>query len=484
MSAQATRGRSMPPAWSLVGVRSASPGASTRPRSSSRIHDMPPLSNAPIRSSLATLDRARPGCGCAACRHRARRHARGRPRRRRAVRRRVPADLSRAALHHRERARCCSSTRRRSSWCSARAGSCPATASRRCNGSACCWPSPAWWWRSACRRRPSSPHQLLGDLMMVGAALAWAATTLVIKASALRPRAPEKTLLYQLVVSFPMLALGALLFGERIDGHAVGAGARLARLSDLLWSASTFSALVRADRQRYSASRLSAFTFLTPLFGVAAGHLVLGEPFDAGFCAGRGAGGGRAGTGQPAAGKAISCPMAIGSNARSGTTQLAHAGQMTQSAAPLAAPVGPSGRQCDGRRRRADRRAVDDQHRHRRRRRDRPPGGGAGARRLRDRAHHGRPRRGRRRRAAHQGAAAQDRRATCRSSATSTTSATSCSPIIPAAPRRSTSTASIPAMSASRTRRTASSPPSSRWRSSTTSRCASAPTGARSTRSC
>ena len=29
---------------------------------------------------------------------------------------------------------------------------------------------------------------------------------------------------------------------------------------------------------RYSASRVSAFTFLTPLFGVAAGHFVLGEP--------------------------------------------------------------------------------------------------------------------------------------------------------------------------------------------------------------
>jgi drug/metabolite transporter (DMT)-like permease len=29
---------------------------------------------------------------------------------------------------------------------------------------------------------------------------------------------------------------------------------------------------------RYSASRLSAFTFLTPLFGVAAGHLLLKEP--------------------------------------------------------------------------------------------------------------------------------------------------------------------------------------------------------------
>ena len=34
---------------------------------------------------------------------------------------------------------------------------------------------------------------------------------------------------------------------------------------------------------RYSASRLSVFTFLTPIFGVAAGHLVLGEPLTPGF---------------------------------------------------------------------------------------------------------------------------------------------------------------------------------------------------------
>ena len=36
---------------------------------------------------------------------------------------------------------------------------------------------------------------------------------------------------------------------------------------------------------RYSASRLSAFTFLTPLFGVAAGHLVLNEPLTTAFAA-------------------------------------------------------------------------------------------------------------------------------------------------------------------------------------------------------
>ena len=34
---------------------------------------------------------------------------------------------------------------------------------------------------------------------------------------------------------------------------------------------------------KFSASRLSAFTFLTPLFGVAAGHFMLGEPLTPAF---------------------------------------------------------------------------------------------------------------------------------------------------------------------------------------------------------
>ena len=34
---------------------------------------------------------------------------------------------------------------------------------------------------------------------------------------------------------------------------------------------------------RYSASRLSVFTFLAPLFGVAAGHLVLNDPLTPAF---------------------------------------------------------------------------------------------------------------------------------------------------------------------------------------------------------
>jgi drug/metabolite transporter (DMT)-like permease len=125
---------------------------------------------------------------------------------------------------------------------------------------------------------------LLGDLMLVGAGAAWAATTLVVKASKLVRVSFEKTLLYQLIVSAPMLALCAHAFGERVD--ALPSALALGSLVwQTFWIASfTFLAWF-ALIQRYSASRLSVFTFLTPLFGVAAGHIVLGEPITPAFSA-------------------------------------------------------------------------------------------------------------------------------------------------------------------------------------------------------
>jgi drug/metabolite transporter (DMT)-like permease len=125
-------------------------------------------------------------------------------------------------------------------------------------------------------------RQVLGDLMLVGGAAAWAATTLIIKASALNRISAEKTLLYQLVVSAPLLGLGAMMFGERITAtpSAVAFGAfayqtiYVVSITFTIW----FVLVVR-----YSAARLSVFTFLAPLFGVAAGHLVLGEPLTPAF---------------------------------------------------------------------------------------------------------------------------------------------------------------------------------------------------------
>ena len=127
-----------------------------------------------------------------------------------------------------------------------------------------------------------SPHQALGDIMLVGAAFAWAATTLVIKISPLNRVSAEKTLLYQLVVSAPLLGAGAVLFGEHIDRMpsplALGAFAY-----QTVWVVSVTFAVWFALVVRYSAARLSVFTFLAPLFGVAAGHIVLNEPLTPAF---------------------------------------------------------------------------------------------------------------------------------------------------------------------------------------------------------
>ena len=57
---------------------------------------------------------------------------------------------------------------------------------------------------------------LLGDLLVIGGAAAWGATTLVMKASRLVTVAPEKTLIYQLGVSVPIFVVTSALFGERI----------------------------------------------------------------------------------------------------------------------------------------------------------------------------------------------------------------------------------------------------------------------------
>jgi drug/metabolite transporter (DMT)-like permease len=123
----------------------------------------------------------------------------------------------------------------------------------------------------------ADPHQMLGDLMMVGGAAAWAATTLVIKASPLNRVSAEKTMLYQLVVSAPLLAAATLVYGEHITAmpSALALGALVYQA---VWVVSVTYVVWFALVVRYSANRLSAFTFLTPLFGVAAGHLVLNEP--------------------------------------------------------------------------------------------------------------------------------------------------------------------------------------------------------------
>ncbi|HEX6980850.1 MAG TPA: DMT family transporter [Alphaproteobacteria bacterium] len=120
-------------------------------------------------------------------------------------------------------------------------------------------------------------HELIGDAMIICAAALWAATTVVIKATRLRTLEPSKTLFYQLAVSGAALPIAAVALGEPgITAVTPLVAASLfyqtvivAFMSYLAWFW-----LVK----HYPASRLSAFSFLTPLFGVSAGALLLSEP--------------------------------------------------------------------------------------------------------------------------------------------------------------------------------------------------------------
>jgi drug/metabolite transporter (DMT)-like permease len=123
----------------------------------------------------------------------------------------------------------------------------------------------------------SERRVLIGDGMLVGAAILWGTTTVLIKASPLRHLTPSKTLLYQLAVSAVILPLGSLALNEPgivqltplIVGSLVYQAVGVAFISYLAW----FWLIVR-----YPASRLASFTFLTPLFGVLAGGSLLNEP--------------------------------------------------------------------------------------------------------------------------------------------------------------------------------------------------------------
>lgn len=116
----------------------------------------------------------------------------------------------------------------------------------------------------------------IGDLLILGAAVLWAATTLTVKASALARTSPEKTLLYQLAVSAAMLLALSALFGEP----------GLFAPSAQVWLSLAFQTLIVASVSylawfwlisEYPATRLSSFSFLTPVMGVLAGVALLGE---------------------------------------------------------------------------------------------------------------------------------------------------------------------------------------------------------------
>lgn len=115
---------------------------------------------------------------------------------------------------------------------------------------------------------------LWGDLMIVGGGAMWAATTLMVKGTRLRLAAPEKALAYQVALSIPMLGLAAWFSGETIT-HIPAPLSLFLMVFQAVWVVGTTFTLWFALVKAYSASKLSAFTFITPLFGVMAGYFIM-----------------------------------------------------------------------------------------------------------------------------------------------------------------------------------------------------------------
>lgn len=127
-------------------------------------------------------------------------------------------------------------------------------------------------------------RELLGDAMAFAGALLWGATTVLVKATRLARIAPEKTLLYQLGVSALLLPALSWAAGER--GIVAPTPLVLAMLAYQIVVIAFASYLAWFWLvSHYPAGRLSAFSFLTPLFGLLAGGLLLGEPISAALVA-------------------------------------------------------------------------------------------------------------------------------------------------------------------------------------------------------
>lgn len=123
---------------------------------------------------------------------------------------------------------------------------------------------------------------LMGDLMIVCGGALWAATTLIVKATTLLKVAPEKALGYQVATSIPILAAAAWISGERLT-HFPGPLALSLLAYQAFWVVGLTFLLWFALVKTYSASKLSAFTFITPLFGVIASYFIMHDRLSLAF---------------------------------------------------------------------------------------------------------------------------------------------------------------------------------------------------------
>lgn len=122
---------------------------------------------------------------------------------------------------------------------------------------------------------PVSDKALLGDLFCLIGAMFWAGIALLARGTRLAKAAPQMQLIYQLAVSAPLMLLAALYFGPLVRDlqpyHLMILSAQVVLVASFgfafwFWLLSI-----------YPTSDVASFGFLSPVFGVFFGWLILGE---------------------------------------------------------------------------------------------------------------------------------------------------------------------------------------------------------------
>ena len=122
------------------------------------------------------------------------------------------------------------------------------------------------------------PSAIIGDVLSLAGGMFWAATTLVIKTSRLATASAEKTAALPARRCRPSWQLPMLLFAGPVFRERLASAGRRACCSRRSTSSPSPMSLWFWLMRRYPAAGLSSFAFLTPVFGVLCGGLLLNEP--------------------------------------------------------------------------------------------------------------------------------------------------------------------------------------------------------------
>lgn len=130
-----------------------------------------------------------------------------------------------------------------------------------------------------------STGMFYGDILEILAAIIWGVTTLYIKKYLAETVQPIHTFLYQLVFSVPVLIVCAWVLEPKwlLDVNTSAVTALL--YSSIIVAFASYLAWFKLIHT-YPVSDLAVYTFLSPVFGVACGMIVLGEQLTSGLVLG------------------------------------------------------------------------------------------------------------------------------------------------------------------------------------------------------